>query len=45
MFIESYFIIALIYLTLTVVFSQILKRVEKHLNAPFVVKLAHERTA
>ena len=45
MFIESYFIIALIYLILTIVFSQILKRVEKHLNAPFVVKLAHERTA
>lgn len=44
MFIEAYLIIALIYLTLTVVFSQILKQVEKRLNAPFVVKLSHARS-
>jgi len=35
-FIESYFIIALIYLVLTVSVSLILKKVEKRINAPYV---------
>lgn len=38
-YIESYLIIALIYLLLTVLFSQALKWLEKRLNAPFVPKL------
>jgi putative lysine transport system permease protein len=38
-YIESYLIIAVIYLTLTIIFSQVMKIVEKKLNAPFVPKL------
>ncbi|HPV69724.1 MAG TPA: amino acid ABC transporter permease [Bacilli bacterium] len=38
-YIESYLIIAAIYLVLTIVFSQLLKILEKKLNAPFVPKL------
>ena len=34
-FVESYVIIALIYLTLTLTFSQLLKALEKRLNLPF----------
>ena len=35
LFVESYIIIALIYLSLTLTFSQILKVIEKHLNLPY----------
>ena len=38
-YIESYLIIAAIYLMLTIIFSQLMKIVEKKLNAPFVPKL------
>ena len=38
-YIESYLIIAVIYLTMTIIFSQLMKIVEKKLNAPFVPKL------
>lgn len=45
MFIESYLIIAVVYLVLTIAFSQILKRIEKRIDAPFVVKSAKPRSA
>ncbi|MFA7020893.1 MAG: hypothetical protein WC215_05005, partial [Bacilli bacterium] len=38
-YIESYLIIAAVYLSLTLIFSQLLKMLERKLNAPFVPKL------
>lgn len=38
-YIESYLIIAAVYLILTVIFSQLLKLLEKRLNAPYIQKL------
>lgn len=42
-FVESYLIIAVIYLVLTLTFSRLLKVVEKRLNAPYELKLPKRR--
>lgn len=42
-FVESYLIIAVIYLTLTLTFTRLLKVLEKRLNAPYEAKLSRRR--
>lgn len=42
-FVESYLIIAVIYLTLTLTFTRLLKVLEKRLNAPYEEKLSRRR--